>query len=95
MAYHSLVGTVKGTLEGLAKSLAAEFAPKIRVNVVAPSLTDTDLAARLLNNDDKRKAAADRHPLKKIGHPNDIAHAIAFLLHDEQSAWITRQVCCT
>lgn len=91
MAYHTLVGTVKGAVEGLAKSLAAELAAKIRVNVVAPSLTDTALAARLLNSDDKRKSAAERHPLKKIGQPVDIAQAIAFLLGG-QSSWITGQV---
>ena len=75
----------------LTLSLAAELAPKIRVNAVAPSLTDTPLAESLLNQDAKRENAAKRHPLKRVGSPKDIADAVCFLLGDE-SSWMTGQV---
>lgn len=89
--FHSIVGTNKGALEGLTKSLAAELAPKIRVNCVAPSITETPLAGSLLNTPEKIEANAQRHPLKRIGHPMDIANAVAFLLSDN-SSWITGQI---
>ncbi|NDI99588.1 SDR family oxidoreductase [Flavobacterium sp. LaA7.5] len=91
MPFHASVAMAKGAIEGLTRSLAAEFAPKIRVNCVAPSLTDTPLAERLLGSDDKTEAAKNRNPLKKIGTPNDLAQAITFLL-GENAAWITGQV---
>jgi len=91
MAFHASVAAAKGAVEGLARSLAAEWAPKIRVNVIAPSLTQTPLADKLLASEDKKKAAADRHPLKQIGSALDIARMAQFLLTD-QSAWITGQV---
>ncbi|MEN9701125.1 MAG: hypothetical protein RIR55_440, partial [Bacteroidota bacterium] len=71
--FHSLVSASKGAIEGLTKSLAAELAPKIRVNAIAPSLTNTPLAAALLNSDQKMEANADRHPLKRVGQPEDIS----------------------
>jgi len=89
--FHTQVAISKGAIEGLTTSLAAEWAPKIRVNAVAPSLTDTPLAASLLRTDDKRKANAERHPLKRIGKTEDIAATAAFLLSSEAS-WITGQV---
>lgn len=89
--FHSLVSTSKGAVEGLARALAAEFSPDIRVNCIAPSITDTPLASGLLNTDAKRKANAERHPLKRIGSANDIAEMAAFLL-SEKSQWITGQV---
>ena len=64
MPFHASVGSAKGAVEGLTRSLAAELAPRIRVNAVAPSLTDTPLASQLLSSEDKRKAAEDRHPKK-------------------------------
>ena len=89
--FHSQVAASKGAIEGLTKSLAAEWAPKIRVNAIAPSITDTPLAAKFLSSEDKIKANADRHPLKKIGSADDIANAAVFLLSD-QSSWVTGQV---
>ena len=89
--FHSLVSASKGAIEGLTNALAAEFAPKIRVNCIAPSITDTPLAAALLNTDEKKEANAQRHPLKKIGRPEDLANLASFLL-SEKSSWITGQV---
>jgi 3-oxoacyl-[acyl-carrier protein] reductase len=92
MNFHTSVATAKGALEGLALSLAAELASsKIRVNTIAPSLTDTPLAKNLLASDEKREASNKRHPLGRIGSPGDIAQAAAFLLSDEAS-WMTGQV---
>jgi len=89
--YHSLVSSSKGALEGLTRALAAELAPDIRVNCIAPSLTDTPLAASLLNSEKKREANAERHPLKRLGTPRDIAGMAEFLL-GTGSSWITGQV---
>ncbi len=91
MAFHASVAASKGAVEGLTRSLAAEWAPKIRVNAIAPSLTDTPLAGRLLGNDAKAEAAAERHPLKRVGKASDIAQMAAFLL-SSRSSWITGQV---
>lgn len=82
MPFHASIAAAKGAVEGLAKSLAAEFAPGIRVNVIAPSLTDTPLAAPLLNSDAKREAAAKRHPLQRVGSAEEVAELVAFLLSD-------------
>ena len=89
--FHSQVATSKGALEGLTRSLAAEFAPNIRVNAIAPSLTNTPLAEKLLSTDDKIKANDERHPLKRIGQPLDIAQMAAFLL-SEKASWISGQI---
>ncbi len=89
--YHSQVASSKGAVEGLMRALAAELAPKIRVNCVAPSLTDTPLTQNLLNTDEKRALNEQRHPLKRIGKPTDIVDAVEFLL-SEKSSWITGQV---
>ena len=91
MPFHASIASAKGAIEGLTRSLAAELAPKIRINTIAPSLTDTDLAKALLSDDGKRSAAADRHPLKRIGNPADIAAAAKFLL-DDSASWITGQI---
>lgn len=91
LSFHTQVATSKGAIEGLTKSLAAEYAPKIRVNCIAPSLTDTPLAQSLLNTDQKREANAQRHPLKRIGESEDIANAVEFLL-SPKSSWITGQI---
>lgn len=89
--FHSIVSASKGAIEGLTRALSAELAPKIRVNCIAPSITDTPLAGGLLNTPEKMEANAQRHPLKKIGKSEDIANAVAFLV-GEQSAWMTGQV---
>jgi 3-oxoacyl-[acyl-carrier protein] reductase len=91
MPYHASVAMVKGAVEGLTRSLAAEFAPQIRVNAIAPSLTDTPMASRLLSSDEKREASAKRHPLNSFGKPEEIAKAAAYLLSDD-SGWITGQI---
>lgn len=91
MAFHASVATSKAALEGLAISLAAELSSsQVRVNVVAPSLTDTPLASKFLNTSEKIEASAKRHPLGRFGKPNDISSAIAFLLSSD-SSWITGQ----
>lgn len=89
--FHSMVASSKGAIEGLTKALAAELAPKIRVNCIAPSITNTPLAGTLLNTEEKIAANAQRHPLKKIGDPNDLANMAEFLL-TEKSSWITGQI---
>lgn len=91
MPFHASIAGAKGAVEGLTRALAAEFAPKIQVNCVAPSLTDTPLAQKLLNTEQKKETAGERHPLRRHGTAKDIAEAAAFLLSDN-SSWITGQV---
>lgn len=91
MPFHTSVAAAKGAIEGFSKSLAAEYAPKVRCNVVAPSLVDTPLASRLLSNERKQEMMAARHPLKRVGKADDIAAAAAFLL-SEESSWMTGQI---
>ncbi|MEZ0607221.1 SDR family NAD(P)-dependent oxidoreductase [Fibrella sp. WM1] len=94
MGLHSSVSVAKSAVEGLTKSLAAEFAPyNVRVNALAPSLTDTPLAETqgLLGTSEKREAANKRHPLNRVGAPEDIAQMAAYLLGD-QASWITGQI---
>lgn len=91
LPFHTQVSASKGAIEGLTKALAAEYAPKIRVNCIAPSLTNTPLAANLLNTDQKKEANALRHPLKRIGTTDDIVHMVEFLVSSKAS-WITGQI---
>lgn len=91
MPFHTSVAAAKGAIEGFARSLAAEYAPNFRVNVIAPSLTDTPLAGKLLSNEDKKEKMGLRHPLKRVGTTADIAKAAAFLISDD-SSWVTGQV---
>ena len=89
--FHSQVAASKGAIEGLTRSLSAEFAPKIRVNAIAPSLTDTPLADKFLNTPQKMEAQAEKNPLKKVGTARDIAEAATYLLSNK-SSWITGQI---
>lgn len=91
MPMHASIAAAKGAVEGLVRSLAAEWAPKIRVNAIAPALTDTPLASRLLGTPEKREAMAARYPLKRIGSASELAAAAKFLLSPE-SGWITGQI---
>jgi len=91
LTFHSSVSAAKGGIEGLIRALSAEFAPKIRVNAVAISLTNTPMAEKLLGTEAKIEAGNARHPLKRVGKPSDAASAAAFLL-GEESSWITGQV---
>ena len=91
MNYHASIAASKGAIEGLTKSLAGEYARNnIRFNAIAPSLTDTPLAKNLLSSEEKRKASDDRHPLKRVGQPEDISSAVMYLL-SENSSWMTGQ----
>ena len=91
MPFHSSVSVSKGGIEGLTRSLAAELAPKIRVNAIAPSLTDTPLASKFLGSDTKKQANAERHPLKKLGTSENMADVVEFLL-SEKSQWMSGQI---
>ncbi len=91
MPFHTGIAAAKGGLEAMARSLAAELASsQIRVNVVAPSLTDTPLAAHLLDSEEKKAGGAKRHPLGRVGTPQDLAEATCYLLADA-SGWVTGQ----
>ncbi len=92
MGFHAGIASAKGAVEGLTRSLAAEWAPnKIKVNAIAPSLTDTPLASALLSTPEKKEASDKRHPLGRVGRPEDIAEATVFLL-SEKSSWMTGQI---
>lgn len=91
LSFHASIAAAKGAVEGLTRSLAAELAPQIRVNAIAPSLTDTPLAGNLLNSDAKMEAAAKRHPLQQVGDPHDVAQLVSFLLSDA-SRFFTGQI---
>jgi NAD(P)-dependent dehydrogenase (short-subunit alcohol dehydrogenase family) len=91
MPFHTSVSASKAAIEGFTRSLAAEYAPRIRVNAIAPSLVDTPLVARMLNHEKKQENMNARHPLGRYGRPQDIAQMTAFLL-SEQSSWMTGQV---
>ncbi len=91
MNFHSSIAAAKGAVEGLMRSLAAELAPAIRVNAIALSLTQTKLAARLIDTEQKMQVAKDRHPLKQIGNAEDVASLAHWLLSDS-SKFVTGQV---
>lgn len=92
MPFHASVSASKSAVEGLTKSLAAELSSqKIRVNAIAPSLTDTNLASQLLSTPEKREASGKRHPLQRVGSADEIAKMVEFLL-SENSSWITGQI---
>lgn len=91
MPFHAAVASAKGAIEGLTRSLAAEFAPKIRVNSIAMSLTDTKMAERFLSSDAKLEASRNRHPMKEVGQPEDMAAITEFLL-GSNAKWVTGQI---
>ncbi len=91
MGFHASIAAAKGAIEGLTRSLAAELAPKIRVNCIAPSIVNTPLAGKLLSTPEKTEASAKRHPLASVGQPEDISGMAAFLL-SEASTWMTGQI---
>jgi 3-oxoacyl-[acyl-carrier protein] reductase len=89
--FHASIAMAKGAIEGLTKSLAAELAPTIRVNCVAPSLVNTPLGEKFLSTPDKVESMQKRNPMNKVGDPIDVGNAIAFLLGNE-SNWVSGQV---
>jgi 3-oxoacyl-[acyl-carrier protein] reductase len=91
ISFHASIGSAKAAVEGLTLALASELAPKIRVNAVAPSITDTPLSEKLLDTESKKAHSIQRHPLQNIGKAEDIANAIAYLLSDK-AKWTTGQV---
>ena len=91
MPFHSSIAMAKGAIEGLTKSLAAELAPGIRVNAVAPSLVNTPLGEKFINSPEKLERMQKSNPMRKVGSSVEVAHAITFLL-SEESAWITGQI---
>lgn len=91
MPFHSSISMCKSSLEALARSLAAEWAPKVRVNCVAPSLVNTKLSERFFRNERQQEQMNGRHPLNKTGNPEDISNAIDFLL-SKKSSWVTGQI---
>ncbi len=91
MPFHSSVSAAKGAIEGVTRSLAAELAPKIRVNCIAPTITDTPLAANLLRNEAARVKMSERHPLKRILDPEDLSEMACYLISTKAKA-ITGQV---
>jgi NAD(P)-dependent dehydrogenase (short-subunit alcohol dehydrogenase family) len=86
MPYHASIAAAKAGIEGLTKSLGAELAPTIRVNAIAPTVTDTDLASKLLRNEKMIENITERHPLKKFLKPEEVAEMAAFLLSDKSAA---------
>ncbi|PWJ40187.1 SDR family NAD(P)-dependent oxidoreductase [Sediminitomix flava] len=86
MSFHSSIATSKAGLEGLARSLAAELAPDVRVNCIAPTLTDTELAAGILKNDEAVEKSKQRHPLKKILEAEDLSEMALYLISKKSRA---------
>jgi len=86
MPFHASVAASKSAIEGLTKSLGAELAPTIRVNAIAPTVTDTDLASKLLRNERLIESIKDRHPLKKFLAPTEVADMATFLISDKANS---------
>lgn len=90
MSFHALVGMSKGAIEGLTRNLAAELAPKIRVNAIAPSLVETPLTSKLTSNEKSVENISKSHPLKRIGNADELSDMLQVLTHF--SPWMTGQV---
>lgn len=90
MSFHSSIAASKAAIEGLVKSLAAEWAPTVRINAIAPTITNTGLASKILRNDRMKLNIEERHPLKKILEPQDVAEMAKFLI-SKQANSITGQ----
>ncbi len=88
---HAIISSAKGAIEGLTVSLAAEFAPNIRVNCIAPTLTESKMSKNILKSKVMAEGIAKSHPMKRIGKPEDVASMAKFLLTDE-SPFITGQI---
>ncbi|WP_179346469.1 SDR family NAD(P)-dependent oxidoreductase [Winogradskyella ursingii] len=86
MPFHASVAASKSAIEGLTKSLGAELAPTVRVNAIAPTVTNTELASKLLRNDKMVEKMNDRHPLKKHLQPEEVAEMATFLLSDKAAS---------
>ncbi|MDX1684443.1 MAG: SDR family oxidoreductase [Saprospiraceae bacterium] len=91
MPFHASIAGAKGAVEGLTRSLAAELAPKVKVNAIAPSLTNTPLAKNLLSTESRVESAKERHPLKRYGETDDIANMAEYLVLQDKG-WITGQI---
>jgi NAD(P)-dependent dehydrogenase (short-subunit alcohol dehydrogenase family) len=91
LPFHTSIAMAKGGIEGFTKALAAELAPQIRVNAVAPSLVNTPLGDKFVNTPEKLEQMQKRNPLRHVGNASDVANAIVFLLSDT-SAWVSGQV---
>ncbi|MDC0614808.1 SDR family oxidoreductase [Schleiferiaceae bacterium] len=91
MPFHATVSTSKGAIEGLTRAIASEWAPKARINCIAPSLTDTPLASKLLSTAEKKEAIGANNPMKRVGEVGDVAEMAAFLMGDK-SSWMTGQI---
>ena len=89
---HAAIAAAKAGVEGFTRAAAAELAPRVRVNAIAPSLTDTPLASRILSSEAMRRALGEAHPIPRVGSPEDLAQAALFLLNPEASGWVTGQV---
>lgn len=87
MPYHASIATSKSGIEGLVKSLGAELAPTVRVNGIAPTVTNTDLASKLLRNEKMIETITERHPLKKILNPEEVAQMAVFLLSNKATSF--------
>lgn len=91
MPFHASISAAKGAVEGLVRTIASEWKGKARINAIAPSLTDTPLASKLLSTPEKKDAMGQNNPMGRVGEASDIAEMAAFLLTDK-SSWITGQI---
>ena len=86
MPYHASVSVAKSGIDGLVKTLGSELAPKVRINAIAPTITNTELASKILRNDKVIENMVERHPLKKILSSNEVAKMASFLISEDASS---------